>query len=135
MSTSFSARARVLATHADGRVELALDEGPACPGCQCARVWVARTRTIIVELDRAIEIVPGSTIDLRITATDLLEASIWLHGLPWLTLLAGAVLGTLAGRGDLVTLIGAAGGFLAGLVLLRCHTQQRTTMQLAIVAN
>jgi len=135
MSPTLSARARVLATYPDGRVELLLDQGTACPGCQCAHVWSAGRRRIVVELDPIHEIEPGSSIDLRVAAADVLETSMWVHGLPWLLLVTGAACGAIIGHGDVATLFAAAFGFLAGLVLLKRRARRYASPKIAVMPN
>jgi positive regulator of sigma E activity len=120
------ARARVLAIYSDGRVSLELVRSAACRGCRRGCLgFQAPGRTELV-LTPAPHIRPGKEILLTLPASDVLRGALWLHGGPWLGLLAGACAGAMLGYGDLGCLMGAATGFGAALLIVnRLHRQWR----------
>lgn len=60
-------------------------------------------------------VAPGAVVNVRLPERAVLLAALVLHGLPWITLLAGAIAGGVVSRSDWGVLAGAllALGFLA----------------------
>ena len=125
MTDHMVASGRVLAAHEPGRLDVELTQRHACPGCRCGRLALgADLRRAEIRLDGQIPVAIGAEILVTMPASAVLRASLCLHGVPLLGLLAGAVIAAAAGFGDLGCLAGAIAGFTGALLLLRRARQR-----------
>lgn len=118
MAESLVARAKVLATYADGRLAVEILGSQGCSGCRCARIAAPGTRVSRLELVSPLPLTVGDEIEITIPAREVLRGALRLHGLPWIAVLVGGAGGHFTGLGDLGCLLGAGAGLAAALVFL-----------------
>ncbi len=114
---------QAVVTRRDGaRVELRLLREPACGGCELGkscgtgavgRLLGNRSRPLSIECGAALE--PGDRVELRLSESDLVRASLTLYGLPLVGMLAAGLAAALAGLPEFavaaVALVGLYTGF------------------------
>jgi sigma-E factor negative regulatory protein RseC len=103
------------------------ETSPSCEQCAsgrgCAAYLFARDNksghnVVRADADGGIHLEPGDAVTVGVPAAELQRAALLLYSVPLGGLLAGAVIGTLAGS-DLTTLIGAAIGLALGFLPAR----------------
>jgi len=120
------ARARVLASYADGRVSLELVRSPECRGCRRGCLGFQAPGRTELTLGRAPYLHAGKEVLITLPASDVLRGALWLHGGPWAGLIAGAFAGAMTPYGDVGCLVGAAAGLATALLIVnRLHRRWR----------
>ncbi len=113
-----SARARILAVHADALVDVEFIEAARCKGCDGSCTWFAVTKPKTLRLRVAHPLSVGQLVKVMLPSGVILVAAALVHGLPWAFLLLGALIGAYIGGSDLSCFVGAASGFAAALLLM-----------------
>ena len=131
MTVSLVARARVLAASDGGSLSVEPLDAEACRGCHCGRFAAADARAIRLDLGPSPRVLRGEELTIAMPARELLRAAVWMHGLPWLGLVAGSAAGAFLGGGDFACLLGAAAGLVAALALLRWTRDSRDGLAVA----
>lgn len=120
MTDRLLARATVLAADGEDRVLLRPLARDACPGCRCGRLSEAEPKALSLAIDpSAARLARGAEVTVSMPARAVLRAAVRLHGLPWISMLAGAGAAAAIGLGDLGCLLGGSAGFGAALLYLR----------------
>lgn len=89
--------------------------GGRCGARRLADLFSRRRRNFLVETRLSLQ--PGDRVIVSLPAGRVLTAAVWLYGMPLALMLAGAVLGRLAGADDGSAVAGLlAGGVLAALL-------------------
>ena len=109
-----TADATVVAADGNGLVDLEFMPAARCGACHGTCLWkrLQSARIERMRVDRALK--PGSRVTVSLPDRRILIASMTVHGLPLLAILAGAAAGAAIGGSDLGTLIGV----LAALALV-----------------
>lgn len=114
-----SVQARVARLYADHTVQLELLEPPTrCSGCEGKCLW-RWAPTAPLRLHTTVALQPEDRVTVTVDRRGVLLAALLLHGLPWLGLLTGALLGVWSLGGDLGTFLGALAGLAVGSMLAR----------------
>jgi len=131
--------ARAVARHGApaGYVDLEFEQAAGCAGCSGMCLWRRLGARQQARLAVPAPIIPGAVVNVSLPERAALFAALVLHGLPWATLLAGAILGGVVVRSDWGVLGGAllALGCLALLTpVLRRQVERATLAALRIEA-
>ena len=110
----------VASCEATGRLAVEIEPSRACGSCRgSCFFWSAAARRIVpLACLRLEELRPGERVEVSLPTSALLRSALWIHGLPWLGLLAGAMLGQAAMHSDVGCLMGALGGVLGAYWLM-----------------
>ncbi len=123
-------RARVCARNTAGRVDLEFLAAKGCRGCEGACNWFRRSAVSRFSVSSDEEYAVGQRVFVELPARYVLYGAALLHGLPWLSLLAGASVGALWGGSDLSCLAGAATGLaLAAVAVGRLQPRLRSVAE------
>lgn len=122
-----TAEAVVLATRADGRVDLEFSSAKACAGCAGTCLWKRLQAARLDRLPVSTALEPGARVTVSLPGQRVLLASILMYGAPLAAILAGAAIGSWGTGTDLGTLAGA-GIALAIVVLSFGFWRQRLEM-------
>jgi len=130
--------ARAVARHGapPGYVDLVFDETGGCPGCSGVCMW-RRLRARQARLAVPTAVAPGAVVTVSLPERSLLLASCVLHGLPWVTLLAGATVGGVIFGSDWGVLAGASVALVSLAVfapIVRRRVERATLAQLRVEA-
>ena len=116
---------QAVVTRRDGaRVEVRLMRESVCGGCELGkgcgtgalgRLLGNRDRPLSIECSDPLE--PGDRIELRLSESALVRASLVLYGLPLVVMLAAGLLAAVAGVGDLAVAAVAIAGLYLGFRL------------------
>ena len=110
-------QARVCTVHSDSMVDVELIKPARCKGCEGSCTWFRTPETGKLRLQTSDPLAVGQPVRIMLPVRYVLIAAALLHGLPWLSLLLGALVGSLVGGTDMSCLIGAATGFAGTLFL------------------
>lgn len=108
-----------------GVVLIAVEPVPACRrcmegrGCGAGLMFASGATEIAVPAPPGLELVPGDAVELRLPAEALLRVALLAYGLPLAGLLLAAAGAALTGAGDLMTVLAAGFGTLAGALAAR----------------
>jgi positive regulator of sigma E activity len=100
----------VVSRRANGRVEVEFATPAACRGCEGLCLWRRLPRVARAELATALPLRVGDPVVVALPQRFLLIGTLFVHGLPLVALLGGALLGVAATGSDLGCLAGAAAG-------------------------
>ena len=103
-------QARVCAIDPEGQVELEFLPAKGCRGCEGACNWFRRPAVSRLSISTEGGYAVGQRVLVGLPARYVLYGAALMHGLPWLSLLAGASVGALWGGSDLSCFCGAAAG-------------------------
>lgn len=104
------------------RVELELQRGSACAGCELnrgcgtgalARLLGRRSRPLVIETDR--DCAPGDEVLLAMPEASLVRASLLIYGLPLLGMLLVGLVASAVVVSELLVAAAAIAGFVCGL--------------------
>ena len=111
-----------IVTRRDGRlVELELQRTSTCGQCELnkgcgtgalGRLLGRRSKPILIETDHQLE--PGDQLQLGLSESALVRASLTIYGLPLLGMVCAGLLATLAAAPEVVVALAAFAGFFAG---------------------
>ncbi len=116
-------RVKVVGRH-DGQLLVESTERSGCGGCGSrsvcgvsglAKYFAGGRKPVALSCDGKV----GEELALQMSEGDLLKAGVMAYLVPSAFAIAGAAIPTLAGYGDGYAVLGAAGGTLAGLLLMR----------------
>jgi len=110
-------RGLVCAVHPNSIVDVELVKAARCKGCEGSCTWFRSPALGKLRLKTVQPFTVGQSVRILLPARYVLIAATLLHGLPWLMLLVGALMGALMGGNDLSCLIGAAFGLVGALYL------------------
>lgn len=91
----------------DGLVDLEFSSARQCAACAGTCLWKRLRAARLNRLPVARRLEPGTHVSVTLPGRSVLRASILLHGLPLIAILAGAAIGTWLTGTDTGTLIGA----------------------------
>ncbi len=114
-----------IVTRRDGtRVELELQRGSACSQCELSqgcgigslgRLFGKRSKPFVIETDRDLK--PGDTLQLGLSESALVRASLTVYGLPLLGMVVAGMIGSFAFESEALIALLACAGFAAGFRL------------------
>ena len=122
---------------------IAVESVPACRrcmegrGCGAGLLYASGATEVAIPAPSGLVLVPGDIVELRMPAAALLEAALLAYGLPLAGLLLAATGAALTGAGELVTVVVAGAGALAGVLAARrrlSRTCPRPLQQLELAA-
>lgn len=105
---------------AHGMTRICLESAPTCSGCGSrgtCKSGAAKEQIVEVRLPALAQ--PGAQVTLTLPESSVVLAALLGYLLPVVGLLLGAVIASGLFAGDLSAVLGAAGGFLAGLLGVR----------------
>ncbi len=111
-------QARVCAIDSAGQVDLEFHPTRGCRGCEGACNWFRRSTVAGLSVAAEGKYSVGQQVLIELPARYVLYGAALLHGLPWLSLLAGASVGALWGGSDLSCLAGASAGLAFAVVVV-----------------
>jgi sigma-E factor negative regulatory protein RseC len=106
------------------QVELELQRGSACAQCELSqgcgtgalgRLLGKRSKPLVIETDQALR--PGDRLQLGLSESALVKASLTIYGLPLLGMVAAGLLASFAAVAEAWVALTAGVGFLAGFKL------------------
>jgi sigma-E factor negative regulatory protein RseC len=113
---------QAIVTRCDGkRVELELQRGSACGQCELnqgcgtgalGRLLGKRSKPLVIETDHVLK--PGDRIQLGLSESALVKASLTIYGLPLLGMILAGLLASFAGVAEALVALAACVGFIAG---------------------
>lgn len=134
-SACFQAAGTVARTVADGRVELELEAPRGCRGCDGLCAWRRLPATRRATFATSLPLAAGDRVVLSLPGSALVAGALLAYGMPFFTLLAGALAGWAATASD----AGAIGGAVSALAAapwlsraLRRRAEQRMARQLTL---
>jgi positive regulator of sigma E activity len=130
-----TADAVVISTRPGGFVDLEFSSARQCAACAGTCLWKRLQAARLNRLPVADGLEPGTQVSVALPGRRVLFASILLHGLPLLAILAGAAIGAWATGTDTGTLIGALlalGIVIAGFGFWRRRIEQATLSSLVV---
>lgn len=104
-----------------GRVELELQRGSVCGGCELSqgcgtgalgRLLGRRSKPLFIETEQQLE--PGDEVLLALSESALVKASLTLYGLPMLGMVMAGLLAVSVGAAEWLVVVAAVSGFYAG---------------------
>ena len=111
-----------IVTRRDGRlVELELQRNSTCDQCELnkgcgtgalGRLLGRRSKPIVIETDHQLE--PGDRLELGLSESALVRASLTIYGLPLLGLVCAGLLAAVAAASEVIVALAAFAGFFAG---------------------
>ena len=111
-----------IVTRRDGRlVELELQRNSTCGQCELSkgcgtgaigRLLGHRSKPILIETDHQLE--PGDRLELGLSESALVKASLTIYGLPLLGMVCAGLLATLFAASEMIVALAACAGFFAG---------------------
>ena len=111
-----------IVTRRDGtRVELELQRGSACGGCELSqgcgtgalgRLLGRRSKPLFIETEQQLE--PGDEVLLALSESALVKASLTLYGLPLLGMVLAGLLAVSVAAAEWLVVVAAVTGFYAG---------------------
>ena len=123
---------QAVVTRCNGRqVELELLRSSACGGCELnkgcgtgalGRLLGRRSKPLVIETDRNVR--AGDRIELGLSEAALVRASLAAYGLPLLGMILGAMGAGIAGFSEVLIVVIAGAGLLAGLKFSRYYTRK-----------
>ena len=130
-SDCLSVEATVCAVRGDGSVELEFKETPRCAGCAGSCTWSRPRASERARFTCSLPLEPGDIVRVSLPASHILGSALLLHGLPWASLLGGALVGTAIAQSDLGTLLGALTGVVLALAATRSLRRRAESLTLA----
>jgi positive regulator of sigma E activity len=130
-----TADAVVVSTRPDGFVDLEFSSARQCAACAGTCLWKRLQAARLNRLPVLHEFEPGTPVTVALSGRRVLFASILLHGLPLLAILAGAAIGAWSTGTDTGTLIGALlalGVVITGFGFWRRRIEQATFSSLVV---
>ena len=116
---------QAIVTRCDGnRVELELQRGSACGQCELSqgcgtgalgRLLGKRSKPLVIETDRDLK--PGDKLQLGLSESALVKASLIVYGLPLLGMVAAGLIASFAVVSEVLIALAAGAGFIAGFKL------------------
>jgi len=116
---------QAIVTRCDGnRVELELQRGSACGQCELSqgcgtgalgRLLGKRSKPLVIETDRDLK--PGDKLQLGLSESALVKASLTVYGLPLLGMVAAGLIASFAVVSEVLIALAAGAGFIAGFKL------------------
>ena len=116
---------QAIVTRCDGnRVELELQRGSACGQCELSqgcgtgalgRLLGKRSKPLVIETDRDLK--PGDKLQLGLSESALVKASLTVYGLPLLGMVAAGLITSFAVASEVLIALAACAGFIAGFKL------------------
>jgi sigma-E factor negative regulatory protein RseC len=113
---------QAIVTHCHGKqVELELQRGSACAECELSqgcgtgalgRLLGKRSKPLVIETDHILK--PGDRLQLGLSESALVKASLIVYGLPLLGMLVAGLLAGFAAVSEALIALAAAVGFIAG---------------------
>jgi sigma-E factor negative regulatory protein RseC len=113
---------QAIVTRCDGkRVELELQRGSACGQCELnrgcgtgalGRLLGKRSKPLVIETDQVLK--PGDKLQLGLSESALVKASLTIYGLPLLGMILAGLLASFAGVSEALVALAACVGFIAG---------------------
>ena len=113
---------QAIVTRRDGnRVELELQRGSACGQCELSRgcgtgalgrLLGKRSKPLVIETDRDLK--PGDRLQLGLSESALVKASLTVYGLPLLGMVAAGLIASFAVVSEVLIALAACTGFIAG---------------------
>ena len=111
-----------IVTRRDGRlVELELQRNSTCGQCELSkgcgtgalgRLLGHRSKPILIETDHQLE--PGDRLELGLSESALVKASLTIYGLPLLGMVCAGLLATLFAASEMIVALAVCAGFFAG---------------------
>ncbi|MDH3634389.1 MAG: SoxR reducing system RseC family protein [Gammaproteobacteria bacterium] len=128
-----------IVTRRDGRlVELELQRNSTCGQCELSkgcgtgalgRLLGHRSKPILIETDHQLE--PGDRLELGLSESALVKASLTIYGLPLLGMVCAGLLAALVAAPEVIVALAALAGFFAGYKLAGFLTNALDAEQLA----
>jgi len=116
---------QAIVTRCNGKqVELELQRGSACAGCELSqgcgigalgRLLGKRSKPLVIETDRDLK--PGDRLQLGLSESALVKASLTIYGLPLLGMIAAGLLASFAAVSETLVTLAAGVGFIGGFKL------------------
>ena len=116
---------QAIVTSCNGKqVELELQRGSACAGCELSqgcgtgalgRLLGKRSKPLIIETDQVLK--PGDRLQLGLSESALVKASLIIYGLPLWGMVAAGLLASFAAEAEAWVALAAGFGFFAGFKL------------------
>jgi sigma-E factor negative regulatory protein RseC len=113
---------QAIVTRCNGRqIELELQRGSACGQCELSqgcgtgalgRLLGRRSKPLIIETDQVVR--PGDRIQLGLSESALVKASLTVYGLPLLGMVVAGLLASFAGLSEVMVAFATGIGFIAG---------------------
>ena len=113
---------QAIVTRRDGnRIELELQRGSACGQCELSqgcgtgalgRLLGKRSKPLVIETDRDLK--PGDRLQLGLSESALVKASLTVYGLPLLGMVAAGLIASFAVVSEVLIALAACAGFIAG---------------------
>lgn len=113
---------QAIVTRCNGKqVELELQRGSACGQCEMnrgcgtgalGRLLGKRSRPLVIETNHVLK--PGDRLQLGLSESALVKASLMMYGLPLLGMIAAGLLASLVALSDALVALVAGIGFIAG---------------------
>jgi len=113
---------QAIVTRRDGsRVELELQRGSTCGQCELSRgcgtgalgrLLGKRSKPLVIETDRDFK--PGDRLQLGLSESALVKASLTVYGLPLLGMVAAGLIASFAVVSEVLIALAACTGFIAG---------------------
>jgi len=131
-----TARAVVIAVHADGGVDLKIDAPARCAGCAGMCTWRRLPESAQLRLRAAGSWGVGAQVLVALPERFVLLSALLLHGLPWAALLLGTALGAYLVPGDIGAIAGAVLAAAAAVLstpALRRRVERATLERLSLV--
>lgn len=110
--------ARVIAIHAE-IMQVEVDSASACGQCRSKKNCHGEHSTRVFVLPRAPGLQAGDAVNLGLAAHSLERAALLAYGVPALSLVLGALLGSWLGQNDVASMIGSALGLAGSLLAVR----------------
>ena len=111
-----------IVTRRDGRrIELELQRGSACGNCELSqgcgtgalsRLLGRRSKALFIETEQQLE--PGDEVQLVLSESALVKASLTLYGLPLLGMVLAGLLAASVAAAEWLVVVAAVGGFYGG---------------------
>jgi positive regulator of sigma E activity len=125
----------VVSTCGDGFVDLEFSSARQCAACAGTCLWKRLQAARLNRLPVSGALEPGTSVTVALPGGRVLLASILLHGLPLLAILAGAAIGAWSTGTDTGTLLGALialGVVVTGFGFWRQRIEQATFSSLVV---
>lgn len=113
---------QAIVTRCNGKqVELELQRGSACAQCELSqgcgtgalgRLLGKRSKSLVIETEHDLK--PGDRLQLGLSESALVKASLTIYGLPLLGMVAAGLLASLAAESEVLVTLAAGVGFIAG---------------------
>jgi len=113
---------QAIVTRCNGKqVELELQRGSACAQCELSqgcgtgalgRLLGKRSKPLVIKTEHDLK--PGDRLQLGLSESALVKASLTIYGLPLLGMVAAGLLASLAAESEILVTLAAGAGFIAG---------------------